>query len=59
MTSTRATEESESQRSISQRHRGRRVMLAYTMQGWGQFLNLGALMIFLLIFNRCSPVNIR
>lgn len=28
---------------------------AYTMQGWGQFLNLGTLMILLLIFNSENP----
>ena len=32
MTSTRATEESEEDRQYAQRHRGRKVMLAYTMQ---------------------------
>ena len=32
MTSTRATEESSTSRKRGQRHRGRKVMLAYTMQ---------------------------
>ncbi len=32
MTSTRATEESEEDRQYAQKHRGRKVMLAYTMQ---------------------------
>ena len=32
MTSTRATEETETHRKRGQRHRGRKVMLAYTMQ---------------------------
>lgn len=36
-----------------QRHRGRKVMLSYTMQGWGQFVNLAVLILLLLIFNRC------
>ena len=32
MSATRATEESEEHRAYNQRHRGRKVMLAYTMQ---------------------------
>ncbi|KAL3162223.1 hypothetical protein ABBQ32_009926 [Trebouxia sp. C0010 RCD-2024] len=51
MTSTRATEESEQTRQYAQRHRGRKVMLAYTMQGWGQFINLSVLLLLLNIFN--------
>lgn len=51
MTSTRATEESEENRQYAQRHRGRKVMLAYTMQGWGQFINLSVLLLLLNIFN--------
>ena len=52
MTSTRATEESEENRQYAQRHRGRKVMLAYTMQGWGQFINLSVLLMLLNIFNQ-------
>ena len=52
MTSTRATEESEENRQYAQRHRGRKVMLAYTMQGWGQFVNLSVLLLLLNIFNQ-------
>ena len=52
MTSTRATEESEEDRQYAQRHRGRKVMLAYTMQGWGQFINLSVLLLLLNIFNQ-------
>ena len=52
MTSTRATEESEENRQYAQRHRGRKVMLAYTMQGWGQFINLSVLLLLLNIFNQ-------
>lgn len=51
MTSTRATEESEEDRQYAQKHRGRKVMLAYTMQGWGQFINLSVLLLLLNIFN--------
>lgn len=32
-------------------HRGRNVVLAFTMQGWGQLANLGVLMVGLLAFN--------
>lgn len=32
-------------------HRGRNVVLAFLMQGWGQLLNQGVLIILLLIFN--------
>ena len=53
-TSTRATEESGEDKVRGQRHRGRKVMLAYTMQGWGQFVNLAVLILLLLIFNRCA-----
>ncbi|KAK9843894.1 hypothetical protein WJX84_006388, partial [Apatococcus fuscideae] len=53
MTSTRATEESEESRvsAASRPHRGRKVMLPHTMQGWGQFIDLGVLILLLLIFN--------
>ncbi|KAK9807016.1 hypothetical protein WJX72_010792 [[Myrmecia] bisecta] len=51
MSATRATEESAEHRRYQQRHRGRKVMLAYTMQGWGQFINLSVLILLLLIFN--------
>lgn len=30
---------------------------AYTMQGWGQFCNLGTLLLLLLIFNGCASFN--
>lgn len=52
MTSTRATEESEEDRQYAQRHRGRKVTSAYTMQGWGQFINLSVLSLLLNSFNQ-------
>ncbi|DBA76897.1 TPA: hypothetical protein ACH3X1_009498 [Trebouxia sp. C0004] len=51
MTSVTATEASEEDRQYGQQHRGRKGMLAYTMQGWGQFVNLSLLLMFLNIFN--------
>jgi len=32
-------------------HRGRTVVLAFTMQGWGQFVNIGVLLLSVLVFN--------
>ncbi|ORY27623.1 major facilitator superfamily domain-containing protein [Naematelia encephala] len=53
MTSTTALESrsvSTSQRD-DKLHRGRNVVLAFLMQGWGQLFNLAVLIILLLIFN--------
>ena len=52
MTSTRAMEGHRKGQSISDRlHRGRNVLLAFTMQGWGQLANQGLLIICLLMFH--------
>jgi MFS family permease len=53
MTSTRAMEAHHGhEAAIKDRmHRGRNVILAFTMQGWGQFVNQGLLIICLLIFH--------
>jgi MFS family permease len=54
MTSTRAMEGSGTGFAAStgdRMHRGRKVALAFTMQGWGQLLNQGILLICLLIFH--------
>jgi MFS family permease len=53
MTSTRAMEGHTGRgASIADRkHRGRNVLLAFTMQGWGQLANQGILIIGLLIFH--------
>ena len=53
MTSTRAMEGHHGHEAqIKDRmHRGRNVLLAFTMQGWGQFANQGLLILSLLIFH--------
>lgn len=54
MTSTRAMEGSGTGSAAStgdRMHRGRKVALAFTMQGWGQLLNQGILLVLLLIFH--------
>ena len=52
MTSTRAMENHGHDSGSSDRlHRGRNVLLAFAMQGWGQFANQGVLIICLLIFH--------
>lgn len=55
MTSTTALEAKTSSGGSSQTddklHRGRNVVLAFLMQGWGQLLNQGLLIIMLLIFH--------
>ncbi|GAA97016.1 hypothetical protein E5Q_03690 [Mixia osmundae IAM 14324] len=54
MTSTRSMEGVGSGRNATtadKAHRGRTVVLAFLMQGWGQFINQAALIILLLIFN--------
>ncbi|MCO5566073.1 hypothetical protein L7F22_019749 [Adiantum nelumboides] len=54
MTSTRAMEGSGTGAAATtgdRMHRGRKVALAFTMQGWGQLLNQGVLLILLLIFH--------
>lgn len=54
MTSTRAMEGSGTGSAAStgdRMHRGRKVALAFTMQGWGQLFNQGVLLILLLIFH--------
>ena len=50
MTSTRAME-GHGGPTNDKLHRGRNVLMAFTMQGWGQFFNQGLLIILLLIFN--------
>jgi MFS family permease len=52
MTSTQAMEGAKAGRGAGDRlHRGRNVVLAFTMQGWGQLLNQAILIICLLIFH--------
>lgn len=53
MTSTRAMEASvgAGAGASDRMHRGRKVALAFTMQGWGQFINQAVLIILLLIFH--------
>ena len=52
MTSTRAMEGHGRGSAISDRlHRGRNVLLAFTMQGWGQLANQGLLILCLLVFH--------
>jgi len=53
MTSTRAMEAHQGhEAAIKDRmHRGRNVILAFTMQGWGQFFNQAILILTLLIFH--------
>jgi len=52
MTSTRAMEGHPRDHGSSDRlHRGRKVLLAFAMQGWGQFANQGVLIICLLMFH--------
>lgn len=52
MTSTRAMEDHKRDSGSSDRlHRGRNVLLAFAMQGWGQFANQGVLIICLLMFH--------
>ena len=53
MTSTRAMEGHHGHEAqVKDRmHRGRNVLLAFTMQGWGQFANQGLLILSLLIFH--------
>ncbi len=46
-----AAEKAESSPKLKER-RGRTVILTFAMQGWGQLLNVGTLLILLLIFNR-------
>lgn len=50
MTSTRAME-SHGNALVDRMHRGRNVLLAFTMQGWGQLVNQAILIICLFIFN--------
>ncbi|WFD31076.1 hypothetical protein MSPP1_002107 [Malassezia sp. CBS 17886] len=57
MTSTRAMEGSGDRYATStgdRLHRGRNVLLAFLMQGWGQLFNQGILIILLLIFHHGS-----
>lgn len=49
-TSSIASEKAESSDSLRER-RGRTVVLTFAMQGWGQFINVSALLILVLIFN--------
>ena len=49
-TSSIASEKAESSDSLRER-RGRTVVLTFAMQGWGQFVNVSALLILVLIFN--------
>src|SRR5277367_3668757 len=55
MTATAAMENSSAAGHVSARedrlHRGRKVTLAFLMQGWGQFVNQIVLVLLLLIFN--------
>jgi MFS family permease len=55
MTATAAMENSTAAGRVSARedrlHRGRKVILAFLMQGWGQFVNQIVLVLLLLIFN--------
>jgi len=53
MTSTRAMEGSSGRNSSTgdKLHRGRNVLLAFTMQGWGQLVNQGLLIVSLLVFH--------
>ncbi|WFD38645.1 uncharacterized protein MJAP1_001606 [Malassezia japonica] len=57
MTSTRAMEGSSDRYATStgdRMHRGRNVLLAFLMQGWGQFFNQAILILLLLIFHHGS-----
>ncbi|KAI6246920.1 putative inorganic phosphate transporter 1-6 [Erysiphe necator] len=54
MTATAAMENSTTGRVADREdrlHRGRKVTMAFLMQGWGQFFNVGILILSLLIFN--------
>ncbi|KAL0038700.1 hypothetical protein WJX79_003808 [Trebouxia sp. C0005] len=51
MTGTSAAEKETPGSRADKLHRGRNVVLAFTMQGWGQLANLGVLMVGLLAFN--------
>ena len=57
MTSTRAIENKDSHTSKTgdKLHRGRNVLLAFSMQGWGQLANQAVLLICLVIFNNAQP----
>ncbi|KAI1266862.1 hypothetical protein F5Y18DRAFT_380690 [Xylariaceae sp. FL1019] len=58
ITATSSMENAVSAGKISTRedrlHRGRKVTMAFLMQGWGQFLNQVVLIVLLVIFNRGS-----
>jgi hypothetical protein len=58
MTATAAMENATGSGKISTRedrlHRGRKVTMAFLMQGWGQFINQALLIILLLIFHHGS-----
>ncbi|DBA70932.1 TPA: hypothetical protein ACH3X2_011377 [Trebouxia sp. C0005] len=51
MTGTSAAEKETPGSRADKLHRGRNVVLAFTMQGWGQLANHGVLMVGLLAFN--------
>ncbi|KAL3138696.1 hypothetical protein ABBQ32_006450 [Trebouxia sp. C0010 RCD-2024] len=51
MTGAQAAEKEVPGSKADMLHRGRNVALAFTMQGWGQLVNLGVLMVGLLAFN--------
>jgi MFS family permease len=51
MTSTRAMEGKGGTTTEDKLHRGRNVALAFTMQGWGQLINQGILIVCLLVFH--------
>ena len=62
MTSTRAMEGNSNRfASITgdRLHRGRNVLMAFLMQGWGQFVNQSLLIILLLIFNNTLQTPIK
>jgi len=62
MTSTRAMEVQASRYTTSsddRMHRGRNVLLAFLMQGWGQFFNQVILILLVLIFNNTLRTPIK
>ncbi|KAL4402746.1 transmembrane transporter [Malassezia pachydermatis] len=62
MTSTRAMESHSNRYSVTtgdRMHRGRNVLLAFLMQGWGQFVNQTLLILLLLIFNNSLNTPIK
>lgn len=62
MTSTRAMEGHSNRCAVTtgdRMHRGRNVLLAFLMQGWGQFINQVLLILLLLIFNNTLKTPIK